>query len=79
MTDEFLLDRYLAGDPPDDAQVRRLIASRAVFPCYFGAALSLEGVQAFVDGLARFTEVRSIRRRLVHASLRSRTMSRAHA
>ena len=57
MTDEFLLDRYLAGDPPDDAQVRRLIVSRAVFPCYFGAALSLAGVQAFADGLARFTEV----------------------
>ena len=55
MTDEFLLDRYLAGDPPDDAQVRRLIVSRAVFPCYFGASLSLAGVQAFADGLARFT------------------------
>ena len=56
MTDEFLLEQYLDGQMPDDAQIQSCIASRAVFPCYFGAALSLTGVQELLDGLTRFTQ-----------------------
>ncbi len=56
MTDEFLLEQYLGGQMPDDAQIQSCIASRAVFPCYFGAALSLTGVQELLDGLTRFTQ-----------------------
>ncbi|MDE7243803.1 MAG: TetM/TetW/TetO/TetS family tetracycline resistance ribosomal protection protein [Oscillospiraceae bacterium] len=31
-----------------------MIASRTVFPCWFGSALKLEGVEEFLRGLARF-------------------------
>lgn len=56
-TDEELLDRYLAGEMPTDAQIAGLIASRRVFPCFFGAALPLDGVQEFLDGLSRFARI----------------------
>lgn len=55
MTDEFLLEQYLGGQMPDDAQIQSSIASRAIFPCYFGCALSLSGVQEFLNDLTRFT------------------------
>ena len=54
LTDETLLDRYLNGQPPTDADICALIRARKVFPCYFGAALSLTGVREFLDGLERF-------------------------
>lgn len=56
MTDEQLLEDYLNNQPMTDQQICNLIATRAVFPCYFGAALSLDGVDTFVDGLARYTQ-----------------------
>ena len=56
-TDEDLLDRYLSGEMPTDAQIAGLIEARRVFPCFFGAALPLDGVQEFLDGLARFAQV----------------------
>ena len=56
MTDEFLLEQYLAGQVPDERQIQASIASCAVFPCYFGAALSLTGVDSLLDGLTRFTQ-----------------------
>ena len=56
MTDEFLLEQYLAGNAPDDAQIQASIACRSVFPCYFGSALSLTGVDSLLEGLTRFTK-----------------------
>ena len=56
-TDEELLDRYLTGEMPTDTQIAGLIASRRVFPCFFGAALPLDGVQEFLDGLSRFARI----------------------
>lgn len=56
MTDEFLLEQYLAGKAPDEQQIQVSIASRAVFPCYFGSALSLAGVDNLLEGLTRFTQ-----------------------
>lgn len=56
-TDEMLLDRYLAGEMPTDTQVAGLIAARRVFPCFFGAALPLDGVQEFLNGLSRFARI----------------------
>lgn len=56
MTDEFLLEQYLAGNAPDDAQIQASIACRSVFPCYFGSALSLAGVDSLLEGLTRFAK-----------------------
>ena len=54
MQDEGLLERYLDGGAIKDHEVASLIARRRVFPCWFGSALRLEGVDEFLEGLSRF-------------------------
>ena len=56
MCDEALLERYLDGKPATDAETAALIRERRLFPCYFGAALRLEGVDALLDGLDCLTQ-----------------------
>ena len=38
----------------DDSQIAQLVAERKAFPCYFGSALKLDGVDALLDGLERY-------------------------
>ena len=52
--DEEALTEYLDAGSLSDETLGRLIASRAVFPCWFGSALKLEGVDEFLAGLARY-------------------------
>ena len=54
VADEGLMERYLAGDLPDDADIRRLVCGRQVFPCIFGSALRQQGISALTEALARF-------------------------
>ena len=51
-TDERALDEYLETGTLAPATVRRLVAERAVFPCFAGTALKGEGVPALLDGIA---------------------------
>jgi len=55
LTEEALLDRYLAGEMFEADDIARLISERKVFPCYFGSALKAEGVAEFLDGLEQYT------------------------
>ncbi len=52
---ETLLDQYLEDGTLADDQVRQLIQSRQVFPCYFGSALKLTGIDTLMSGLDRWT------------------------
>ena len=52
---ENLMDRMLDAGQLQDADLIPAIARRHVFPCWFGAALKLEGVDALLDGLDRYT------------------------
>lgn len=52
--DEKLLERYLEGEAVSEADIVRLIAERKVFPCYFGSALKLEGVDCFLSEMLRY-------------------------
>ena len=58
--DEVLLETYLETGKIDlDADlvhIQRAINTRKVFPCYFGSALKLQGVDSFLQGLARYSE-----------------------
>ena len=56
MCDEALLERYLETGCVEPQEIASLIRSRKVFPCYFGSALRLEGVEALLDGLERYTQ-----------------------
>ena len=56
MCEEELLDSYLEGTPVGEAEIKSLIRGRKVFPCYFGSALKMQGVEEFLQGLERYTE-----------------------
>ncbi|MCC8047266.1 MAG: TetM/TetW/TetO/TetS family tetracycline resistance ribosomal protection protein [Clostridiales bacterium] len=55
MCDDRLLDIYASGEPIGTEEIRRAVAARHVFPCYFGSALKLEGVEEFLEGFRLFT------------------------
>ncbi len=59
MCEETLLERYLERGRVEAEEIRKLIAERKVFPCYFGSALKLTGVEEFLKGFSFFTESRS--------------------
>ncbi len=54
---EPLMERVLAGQalPPDDPDIVTAIARRQLFPCFFGAALRLSGIDALLRGLQTLT------------------------
>lgn len=55
MCDEDALEHYLEGNLLIDEDIVRLIKKRKVFPCWFGSALKLMGVEEFLTGLTKFT------------------------
>ncbi len=55
MCDESWMEAYLAGEQLSDCRLQELIAQRKVFPCCFGAALHMDGVQAFYELLTALT------------------------
>ena len=55
LCDEELMERYLAGQAPDDGDLAGLIIRRKLFPVLFGSALKLEGVEELLDALAQYT------------------------
>ncbi|MGN0478961.1 MAG: NYN domain-containing protein [Hominenteromicrobium sp.] len=54
MCDEVLLSEYLDTGTVPQARIQALIAQRRLFPCYFGSALKLEGVDSLLRGLERY-------------------------
>ena len=54
LCDEALMERFLATGALSDADIGSLIRARRAFPCYFGAALRDEGVDEFLQALARY-------------------------
>lgn len=52
---EELLEEYLERGDLLEESIARAIADRRIFPCYFGSALRLTGVDVFLQGLARYT------------------------
>ena len=56
MCDEALLEQYLDTGCVKPEEIAACIRARKVFPCYFGSALRLEGVEALLDGLERYTQ-----------------------
>lgn len=54
MCDEALLEQFLESGSVETSAVRALIAERKMFPCCFGSALKLTGVDALLDTLDRY-------------------------
>ena len=55
MCDEELMERYLEAGELSDGDLAALIVERKLFPCFFGSALKVEGVEELLDGLDRYT------------------------
>ena len=56
LLDEGLMEQVLETGKLEDAQIAELIAGRRVFPCFFGAALRMEGVDELLSALQRYTK-----------------------
>ncbi len=55
LCDEAALEEYLEAGVLCDDTLTRLILERKLFPCFFGSALKLEGVEEFLAALGRYT------------------------
>ena len=51
---EAALEEFLETGAVTDGTLRQLVGERALFPCFFGSALKLEGVKALLEGLERY-------------------------
>lgn len=56
--DEDILEKYLEQGNVGEDDIRLLIARRQVFPCYFGSALKLQGVEELLKGIRRYSQDR---------------------
>ena len=56
LCDERLLDLYLEEGALSDEAVARAVSERKVYPCRFGAALKLEGVEELLHDLTTLTQ-----------------------
>ena len=52
---EELLEVYLETGTVEHGEICRLIQERKVFPCWFGSALKMQGVQELLNGLENYT------------------------
>lgn len=54
MCDDELLESYLKTGQIADSEIKGAIQKRKLFPCYFGSALKLEGVENFLQGIVKY-------------------------
>ena len=57
LSDEDAMDEFLRDGSLGPDTVRRLIAERSIFPCWFGSALRLTGVDELLSGLESCTQM----------------------
>lgn len=50
MQSETAMESYLESGTIQDETIREMIAERALFPCFFGSALKMEGIDEFIAG-----------------------------
>ncbi len=55
--DEAAIEEFFSGSLSDDT-ISNLILRRKLFPCFFGSALKLDGVEEFLSALTRYIKVR---------------------
>lgn len=54
--DETILERFLDKGSVEGFEIVNLIKKRKVFPCYFGSALRLQGVEEFMKGIIQYAQ-----------------------
>ena len=56
MCDEKAMEEYLESEKIEEDTIAEIIGNRKAYPCYFGSALKMEGVQEFMDGMTGYVE-----------------------
>ena len=56
MSEERMLEEFLETGSVSREQIPELIRNRVIFPCYFGSALKVTGVEEFLRGLGQYTK-----------------------
>ena len=54
---EKVLEAYLEGGSIEDESVREMIQKRELFPCFFGSALKMEGIEELLFALSEYTKM----------------------
>lgn len=55
MCEELVMEQYLEHGVIEREEIIRLIQERKIFPCFFGSALKIEGVEEFLEGIKIYT------------------------
>lgn len=53
--DEMVLEHYLEYGSVEHTGIKRMIAERKIFPCFFGSALKGQGVEEFMTSVSEWT------------------------
>lgn len=56
MCEEEALDMYMNTETVEHKKMVELIAKRKLFPCMFGSALKMDGIQMFLDTISEYTQ-----------------------
>lgn len=67
MQSETAMESYLEEGTIPDETIRELIAERALFPCFFGSALKMEGIDEFIAGFEWYVREPGVWRRIRRA------------
>lgn len=59
MCDEKMMEAYLEEENIELSKIKRAIKERVVFPCFFGSALKLEGIEEFMKGIVKYASIPS--------------------
>ncbi|MBP3746013.1 MAG: TetM/TetW/TetO/TetS family tetracycline resistance ribosomal protection protein [Ruminococcus sp.] len=52
---EELMEKYLVSGKLSDADIAKAVSQRRIFPCCFGSALKMDGIEEFIGVLSRFS------------------------
>ncbi len=53
--DEAAMNEFFEAGRVSDERICRMIWERKLFPCYFGSALKVTGIEEFLDGFCKYT------------------------
>ncbi len=57
MCEETLLEAFLEGRMIENGAITELISKRKAFPCFWGSALKMQGVEEFLNGFEQYTSI----------------------
>lgn len=57
MCDEIIMERYIERGSIEVSQIGKALRERNIFPCYFGSALKLQGIEEFMQGVFKYAMI----------------------